>query len=46
MADLVAAGASAVLTLGLLGSLTTIDLAAFALALVSVAFFSSAMPAF
>lgn len=45
MADLVAAGAAAVLTLGLLGSLTTIDLAAFALALVSVALVGSVIPA-
>jgi hypothetical protein len=45
MADLVAAGASAVLTLGLLGSVTTIDLAVFALALVSVALVASARPA-
>jgi hypothetical protein len=45
MADLVAAGAAAVLTLGLLGSVTTIDLAAFALALVSVALVASALPA-
>jgi hypothetical protein len=45
MADLVAAGASAVLTLGLLGSVTTIDLAAFAFALVSVALVASATPA-
>lgn len=44
MADLVAAGVSAILILGLLGSLTTIDLAAFALALVSVALVASVTP--